>query len=256
VSLIAGGSGVLVVVPTYDERDNLAELLLRLRTAVPDADVLVVDDNSPDGTGDLADKLAVEDPRLHVLHRPGKQGLGVAYLAGYGWGLARDYTAFVQMDADLSHLPEQVPRLLRGLEHADLVLGTRWMPGGQVVNWPAGRTWLSRGGNVYTRIVLGLPWRDATGGFRAFRRSALTGLSLHDVASAGYCFQVDLARRASYAGLVVQEVPITFVERVSGHSKMSGAIVRESLVRVTAWGAAHRAAQARDVVWAPRRKGR
>jgi glycosyltransferase involved in cell wall biosynthesis len=256
LSTLATGAGVLVVVPTYDERENLPELLGRLRTAVPDADVLVVDDSSPDGTGDLADSLAASDPQLHVLHRPGKQGLGVAYLAGYGWGLARDYVAFVQMDADLSHLPEQVPDLLRALEDADLVLGTRWMPGGTVVNWPASREWLSRSGNAYTRVVLGLPLRDATGGFRAFRRSALESLSLQDVASAGYCFQVDLATRAAHAGLVIQEVPITFVERVHGRSKMSGSIVRESLVRVTAWGVSHRTAQVRDVVWAHRRKGR
>jgi glycosyltransferase involved in cell wall biosynthesis len=256
LSSLATGVGVLVVVPTYDERENLSELLERLRTAVPDADVLVVDDNSPDGTGELADSLAATDPQLHVLHRPGKQGLGVAYLAGYGWGLARDYAAFVQMDADLSHLPEQVPDLLRALEDADLVLGTRWMPGGTVVNWPASREWLSRGGNAYTRVVLGLPLRDATGGFRAFRRSALESLSLQDVASAGYCFQVDLATRAAHAGLVIQEVPITFVERVHGRSKMSGSIVRESLVRVTAWGVTHRTAQVRDVLWAHRRKER
>jgi glycosyltransferase involved in cell wall biosynthesis len=256
LSSLATGVGVLVVVPTYDERENLSELLERLRTAVPDADVLVVDDNSPDGTGELADSLAATDPQLHVLHRPGKQGLGVAYLAGYGWGLARDYAAFVQMDADLSHLPEQVPDLLRALEDADLVLGTRWMPGGTVVNWPASREWLSRGGNAYTRVVLGLPLRDATGGFRAFRRSALESLSLQDVASAGYCFQVDLATRAAHAGLVIREVPITFVERVHGRSKISGSILRESLVRVTAWGVTHRTAQVRDVLWAHRRKER
>jgi len=191
-----------------------------------------------------------------TLAREVLEELGVAYLAGYGWGLRRDYSAFVQMDADLSHLPEQVPHLLRALDGADLVLGTRWMPGGDVVNWPASRRWLSRGGNAYTRVVLGLPLRDATGGFRAFRRSTLERLSLQDVASAGYCFQVDLATRAAHAGLVIREVPITFVERVHGRSKMSGSIVRESLVRVTAWGVSHRAQQVGDVLWAHRRKGR
>ena len=254
------GDGVLVVVPTYDERDNLTELLQRLHAVLPAADVLVVDDNSPDGTGELAAKLAADDPRLHVLHRPGKQGLGVAYLAGYGWGLERAYTVFVQMDADLSHLPEQVPDLLSALHgpagEADVVLGTRWMPGGYVVNWPAYREWLSRGGNAYTRILLGLPLRDATGGFRAFRRSTLETLSLHEVASAGYCFQVDLARRAVRSGCTVAEVPITFVERVSGYSKMSGPVVRESLVRITSWGLSHRVGQGRDVLWGRRRKER
>jgi glycosyltransferase involved in cell wall biosynthesis len=256
LSSLETGTGVLVVVPTYDERDNLTELLRRLRAAVPDADVLVVDDNSPDGTGQLADSLAADDPQVLVLHRPGKQGLGVAYLAGYAWGLRRGYSAFVQMDADLSHLPEQVPDLLRALQDSDMVLGTRWMPGGNVVNWPASRRWLSRGGNAYTRVVLGLPLRDATGGFRAFRRSALERLSLQHVASAGYCFQVDLATRAAHAGLALTEVPITFVERVRGHSKMNGSIVRESLVRVTAWGVSHRAQQVGDVLLAHRRKGR
>jgi glycosyltransferase involved in cell wall biosynthesis len=256
VSALLSGDGVLVVVPTYDERDNLPELVERLHGVVPRADVLVVDDNSPDGTGELADKIAADDPRLHVLHRAGKQGLGVAYVAGYGWGLAHDYTVFVQMDADLSHLPEQLPDLLRALDDADLALGTRWMPGGQVVNWPAHREWLSRGGNAYTRGLLGLPLRDATGGFRAFRRSTLEGLSLHEVASAGYCFQVDLARRAVRSGCVVAEVPITFVERVHGYSKMSGPVVRESLVRITSWGLTHRVHQARGVLSSHRREGR
>jgi len=254
MSELAHGAGVLVVVPTYDERDNLPVLVERLHATLPLAEVLVVDDNSPDGTGELADKLAADDSRLHVLHRPGKQGLGVAYLAGYGWGLERDYTVFVQMDADLSHLPEQIPRLLAALDDADLAVGARWIDGGEVVNWPAQRQWLSRGGNAYTRLLLGLPLRDATGGFRAFRRATLEGLSLHEVASAGYCFQVDLATRAVRAGFRVVEVPITFVERVHGRSKMSGAIVRESLVRITAWGLAHRTRQLRHVRWQPRRE--
>jgi len=254
VGELARGAGVLVVVPTYDERDNLPELVERLRAAVPLADVLVVDDNSPDGTGELADKLASDDAHLHVLHRPGKQGLGVAYLAGYGWGLSGDYGVLVQMDADLSHLPEQVPDLLAALADADLDVGTRWVPGGEVVNWPAHREWLSRGGNAYTRFLLDLPLHDATGGFRAFRRGTLEGLSLHEVASAGYCFQVDLATRAVRAGFTVVEVPISFVERVHGRSKMSGAVVRESLVRITSWGLAHRGRQIRDVGWGRRRR--
>lgn len=250
------GDGVLVVVPTYDERDNLPELVQRLHAVLPHADVLVVDDHSPDGTGELADTLAADDPRLYVLHRAGKQGLGVAYLAGFGWGLAHDHTVFVQMDADLSHQPEQVPDLLRALDGADVALGTRWMPGGSVVNWPSYREWLSRGGNAYTRGMLGLPLRDATGGFRAFRRAALENLSLHEVASAGYCFQVDLALRAVRDGCVVAEVPITFVERTHGYSKMSGPVVRESLVRITSWGLGHRLRQVRDVVLSIRREER
>jgi dolichol-phosphate mannosyltransferase len=227
---------VLVVVPTYDEALTLARTIRRLRRAVPDADALVVDDNSPDGTGAIADALAEGDPQVHVLHRPAKQGLGRAYIAGFGWALDRDYDVIVEMDADGSHDPEQLPRLLDALLEADLVLGSRWVDGGAVHNWPAFRRALSRGGNVYARLMLDLPLRDATGGFRAFRRSALDKLDLADVASAGYCFQVDLARRAVRAGMRVVEVPIDFVERQHGRSKMSRAIVAEALWRVTVWG--------------------
>ncbi|MGI8985885.1 MAG: polyprenol monophosphomannose synthase [Nocardioidaceae bacterium] len=242
----------LVVVPTYDERGNLEPLLSRIHTSVAYADVLVVDDNSPDGTGLLALRLAADRTWLHVLPRPGKQGLGVAYRAGYAWGLARGYEVFVQLDADLSHLPEQIPDLLEALDAdggADLVIGTRWMPGGQVENWPRHRKWLSRGGNRYTRTLLGLPLRDATGGFRVFRRPTLEVLDLHDVASAGYCFQVDLARRAVAAGCGVREVPIRFVERTRGQSKMNGAVVRESLWRISAWGVRYQVLRLRDVLW-------
>ncbi len=242
----------LVVVPTYDERGNLESLLARIHASVAYADVLVVDDSSPDGTGQLAQRLAADRTWLHVLHRPGKHGLGVAYRAGYGWGLARGYQVFVQLDADLSHLPEQIPVLLEALDTdggAHLVIGTRWMPGGQVVNWPRHREWLSRGGNRYTRTLLGLPLRDATSGFRVFRRQTLEALDLHDVASAGYCFQVDLARRAVAAGFDVREVPIRFVERTRGESKMNGAVVRESLWRISAWGVRYQVMRLRDVLW-------
>ncbi len=227
---------VLVVIPTYDERENLARIVARLRAAVPTADVLVADDNSPDGTGDLADKLAADDSQVHVLHRTAKEGLGAAYLAGFDWALERDYDAVVEMDADGSHRPEDLPRMLRALADADLVLGSRWVPGGSVVNWPRRRLLLSRGGNTYARIALGVPIRDITGGFRAFRRGTLVGIGLDDVASQGYCFQVDLAWRAVRSGYRVVEVPITFVEREFGTSKMSGSIVREALWRVTEWG--------------------
>lgn len=233
---LTAGEGVLVVVPTYDERLNIERTIARLRAAVPRAHALVVDDASPDGTGEVADRLASEDPQVHVLHRLGKQGLGAAYLAGFDWGLSRGYEVLVEMDADGSHQPEQLPRLLAALEDADLVLGSRWVPGGSVVNWPRSRELLSRGGNSYVRIVLGLGLRDATGGFRAFRRATLEKLDLDGVASQGYCFQVDLARRAVERGARVVEVPIEFVERELGESKMNGHIVREALWRVTVWG--------------------
>ena len=232
------------MVPTYDERLSLPGTLDRLRCAVPAADVLVVDDASPDGTGEVADRLASADGQVHVLHRAGTEGLGTAYLAGFAWGLARGYDVVVEMDADGSHLPEQLPRLLAALEAgADVVLGSRWVPGGSVRNWPPHRRLLSRGGNVYTRVVTGIGLRDATGGYRAFRREVLEQLDLEGVASQGYCFQVDLAWRAVRAGWRVVEVPIDFVERELGTSKMSSAIVREALWRVTVWGAQHRAQQ-------------
>jgi dolichol-phosphate mannosyltransferase len=244
---------VLVVVPTYDERLNIEPVVARLRAAVPDADVLVVDDNSPDGTGDLADRIAAQDPAVHVLHRPVKEGLGHAYVAGFGWGLDRAYDVLVEMDADGSHQPEQLPDLLHALEHADLVLGSRWVRGGSVTNWPASRVLLSRGGNTYVRLALGLGLHDATGGFRAYRSSLLGSLDLPTVASHGYCFQVDLARRARRRGATVVEVPIAFVERIHGSSKMSGAIVREALLRVTQWAVMLRWQQAVALVGAARR---
>jgi dolichol-phosphate mannosyltransferase len=231
---------VLVVVPTYNERDTLPVVLRRLRDAVPDADVLVVDDGSPDGTGAVADAWAAQDPAVSVLHRDAKQGLGAAYRAGFGWGLERGYEVLVEMDADGSHPPEQLPRLLAPLQWADLVIGSRYVPGGAVVNWPAQRLWLSRGGNTYTRLALALAVRDATAGYRAFRRDALVRIEVDTIASQGYCFQVDTTRRASRLGLRVVEVPITFTERAVGESKMSRQIVSEALWRVTRWGVADR----------------
>jgi dolichol-phosphate mannosyltransferase len=208
----------------------------RVRNSVPEADILVIDDNSPDGTGDIADGLAAIDPNLHVMHRLGKEGLGAAYLAGFSWALQNDYAVVVEMDADGSHQPEQLPRLLTALRGADLVLGSRWIAGGGTENWSKSREILSRGGNFYTRTMLGVPLRDATGGYRAFRADTLRKLDLHNVASQGYCFQVDLAWRAVQRGLIVTEVPITFVERAVGTSKMSQRIVVEALWRVTVWG--------------------
>jgi dolichol-phosphate mannosyltransferase len=238
---------VIVIIPTYNELENLPLILSRLFDAVPTAHSLVVDDSSPDGTGDVADKLAAEDPRIQVMHRTEKTGLGAAYVAGFRWALDAGYDVLVEMDADGSHAPEQLPRLLAALAHADLVLGSRWVPGGQVMNWPASRKILSRGGNIYTRLALGIDLHDATGGYRAYRRQVLKTIDLSSIASQGYCFQVDLAWRAVQAGFRVTEVPITFAERERGESKMSGNIVREALLRVTEWGVAHRAAQAKKL---------
>ena len=231
---------VAVIIPTYNERDNIEIITSRVRSAVPDADLLVVDDNSPDGTGEIADKLAGEDPHVHILHRAGKAGLGAAYIAGFRWALEQGYAALVEMDADGSHQPEELPRLLAALAEADLVLGSRDVPGGAVLNWARSRELLSRGGNTYTRLMLGLKLKDATGGYRAFRASTLRRIDLDDVDSQGYCFQIDLARRTIRAGMTVTEVPITFVEREHGASKMSRAIVVEALWRVTVWGVATR----------------
>lgn len=254
---------VLVVIPTYDERENIELIVERVRRAVPPADILVVDDDSPDGTGKVADELAEADSHVHVLHRAGKGGLGAAYIAGFGWGLDRRddagkpaYGVLVEMDADGSHKPEQLPDLLAGLgsadePRADLVLGSRWVPGGAVVNWHWARRLISRGGSLYSRLALGVPVKDVTGGYRAFRREVLEGIGYAGVESQGYCFQIDLAARALRAGYRVVEVPITFVERERGESKMSGGIVREALIRVTHWGLEYRRAQLRRLFGRP-----
>ena len=234
---------IVMVIPTYDEADNLPWLVGRLRAAAPQVDVLVVDDNSPDGTGALADRLAAADEAVHVLHRPGKAGLGAAYLAGFAWALEAGYDVVGEMDADGSHQPEQLHRLLEALAEADLVIGSRWVPGGSVVNWPLRRQALSRGGNLYVRMLLGISVRDATAGFRVFRRSALEKIDLATVESTGYVFQTDLVARCLRAGLRVREVPIEFIERVRGDSKMSGAVAAESLRRITRWGLRERREQ-------------
>jgi dolichol-phosphate mannosyltransferase len=246
----------LVIIPTYQERATLPETLERALAAVPGVDVLVADDHSPDGTGEVADAYARRDGHVHVLHRAGKEGLGRAYVAGFAWGLSQGYDVIVEMDADGSHQPEELPRLLEELARsgADLVLGSRWVPGGRVVHWPRSRELLSRAGNAYTRLALGLPVRDATGGFRAYRAAMLASLPLHEVESQGYCFQVDMTQRVHRAGGRIVEVPITFVERREGESKMSRAIVIEALWRVTAWGLRHRWAQLRDAVRSARRR--
>ena len=238
---------VLVVIPTYNERENIDMITGRLRAAVPDAHILIADDNSPDGTGQRADELAAADDHIHVLHRLGKEGLGAAYLAGFAWGLEHGYGVLVEHDADGSHQPEQLPLLLDALADADMVKGSRWVPGGKVVNWPKSREILSRGGSLWTRMMLGIPLRDATGGFNAFRASTLRGIRFDEIASAGYCFQIDLGWRALKAGYRVVEVPITFVEREYGESKMSQKIVAEALLRTTWWGVKHRTSQLRGL---------
>ncbi len=231
---------VAIIIPTYNERDNLEPIVGRIRAAVPDADILIVDDNSPDGTGEIADKLATSDPRVHVLHRPGKSGLGTAYIAGFSWGLEHGYGVLVEHDADGSHDPADLPRMLTALERADLVIGSRYVPGGTVVNWPKSREILSRGANVYVRLMLGIGIHDATAGFRAYRAATLRAIGLDQVESQGYCFQIDLTLRTARHGLVIREVPITFTERARGASKMSRAVVAEALWRVAQWGVAGR----------------
>jgi dolichol-phosphate mannosyltransferase len=233
-----------MVMPTYDEAPNLAWVVGRLRAAHPEVDVLVVDDDSPDGTGKIAEELAGDDPGVHVLHRDAKGGLGAAYLAGFAWALAAGYDVVGEMDADGSHQPEQLHRLFAALPDADLVIGSRWVSGGSVVNWPLRREALSRGGNLYVRVLLGVAVHDATAGFRLYHRHTLEAIDLASVRSTGYVFQTDLVERTLRAGLRVVEVPIEFVERVRGDSKMSGAVAVESLLRITAWGLRERRAQA------------
>lgn len=240
----------LVIIPTYNEIDALPPTLERLRSAVPEAHVLVVDDGSPDGTGQWADRLAERDEQVHVLHRTQKGGLGPAYLAGFAWGLEHGHDVLCEMDADSSHRPEQLGTLLTALERgADLAIGSRWVPEGSVHNWPLNRELLSRGANTYVNLALGLGVKDATAGFRAFRAHVLTCvLAGEHIASQGYCFQVDMTRRVRAAGFVIREVPIDFDEREYGESKMSSAIIKEAMLRVTQWGIHHRLSQARSLV--------
>lgn len=228
---------VLTIIPTYNELESLPKTLQRLRAAVPASDVLVVDDNSPDGTGKLADDIAASDAQVHVLHRKGKEGLGAAYIAGFKWGLEAGYDVLVEMDADGSHQPEELQRLLDALDAgADMVKGSRWIRGGKVVNWPLHRKVLSLGGSLYSRILLGVGIKDITGGYNAFKAATLRRIDLDSVESVGYCFQIDLTWKTLKANLAVREVPITFVEREFGDSKMSGNIVLESILLVTKWG--------------------
>jgi dolichol-phosphate mannosyltransferase len=229
----------LVVVPTYNESESLPGTVERILDAVSDIDVLIVDDNSPDGTGRVADELA-RDSRVHVLHRPGKQGLGKAYLAGFRWAIERRYAVIVEMDADGSHQARELPRLLARLRNADLVLGSRYVAGGSVQNWPRSRLALSRLGNRYAQASLGLPLQDATGGYRVYRADVVECLLDHGIRSQGYCFQIDTAWLVHTLGYRIVEEPIAFVERDAGESKMSYSIVVEALWRITWWGLTRR----------------
>jgi len=229
-------ANTLVIIPTYNECENIGRIVKRVRSSVPAAQILVVDDASPDGTGALADALATADDSVHVLHRTEKTGLGAAYLDGFGWALSHGYDQLVQLDADGSHLPEQLPGLLTAAASADVVMGSRWIRGGAVKNWPWHRRALSRGGSIYSRALLRLPQHDVTGGYRVYSAHALEAMQLSSLESLGYCFQIDMLLHAVRAQLTVVEVPITFVERTLGSSKMSGRIVLEAMMRVTIWG--------------------
>lgn len=244
---------VAVLIPTYNERENLPLIVARVREGVPDVDVAVLDDNSPDGTGQVADELAVADPKVTVIHRQGKEGLGAAYLAGFRWALDQGYDAVVEMDADGSHRPEDLPAMLEAAKDADLVIGSRYVRGGTVVNWPLSRKAISMGGNLYIRAILGMPVNDATAGYRVYRAGTLRRIGLGDVESAGYVFQTDLTVRTVRAGLRVVEVPITFIEREIGESKMDGDVVKESMRRITGWGLEHRRQQAEQILRRDRR---
>lgn len=226
----------LVVTPTYNERESLPRLARRVLDSPADVDLLIVDDDSPDGTGEWADELATTEPRVRVLHRPEKAGLGAAYRAGLGWGLDRGYDLLVEMDADLSHDPVHLPELLAATRRADLVLGSRYVPGGRTVNWPWHRRLLSSGGNVYVGALTGVPVHDATSGYRVFRRAVLEEIGLADLDSEGYSFQLETVVAAHRAGFVLAEVPISFVERTEGASKISRRIVVEAMARVVGWG--------------------
>jgi len=222
----------LIVVPTYNERENLPRMVQRLLALPVAVELLVVDDNSPDGTGKLADELAAQNPAIHVLHRLEKNGLGRAYIAGFKWALERDYEFVFEMDGDFSHNPDDIPLLLEAARNADLVLGSRYINGIRIINWPLGRLMLSKSAAKYVQVITGMPFTDPTGGYKCFRRHALKTIKLDDVRSNGYSFQIEMTHKLWRQGMKIDEVPIIFTEREKGHSKMSGHIVREALFMV------------------------
>ena len=226
------GDGALIVIPTFNEKENLERLVSAVFEVVPKAHILVVDDNSPDGTGEIADRLAEADERVHATHRTGKLGLGTAYLHGFRWSLERDYLAVFEMDADFSHQPRFLPDFIQALQTHDLVLGCRYMPGGGTENWHWTRQFISRGGNTYARLVLGLPFSDLTGGFKCFRREVLQTLDFDAIQQVGYGFQIELTWRTHQAGFRVGQVPIVFPDRTAGQSKMSSSIFMEAALGV------------------------
>jgi dolichol-phosphate mannosyltransferase len=222
----------LIVMPTYNERENLPRMAQRLLALPVPVDMLVVDDNSPDGTGKLADELAAKHPNIHVLHRQAKSGLGRAYLAGFKWALEHGYEFVFEMDGDFSHNPDDVPIMLAAAQNADLVLGSRYLGGIRIINWPLSRLMLSKGAALYVQIITGMPFTDPTGGYKCFRRRALMALNLDDVGSNGYSFQIELTHKLWRQGMSIIEVPIIFTERAQGHSKMAGHIIREAVLMV------------------------
>ena len=225
-------SQTLIIVPTYNERENLPRMAQRLLNLPVKVDLLVVDDNSPDGTGQIANELAAQHPEIHVLHRQEKNGLGRAYLAGFKWALEHGYEFVFEMDGDFSHNPDDIPQFLEAAKDADLVLGSRYKDGIRIINWPLNRLMLSKGAALYVRVITGMPFTDPTGGFKCFRRRALQALDLDRVHSNGYSFQIELTHKLWRQGMRIVEVPIIFTERLKGHSKMSGHIIREALVMV------------------------
>lgn len=228
----ASTAKTLIIIPTYNERENLPLLVKAIHKVMPHVDILVVDDSSPDGTGKLADELASRDRRIRVLHRPRKEGLGRAYVAGFKWALANGYELIFEMDCDFSHRPEHLPEFLEKIKDADLVLGSRYIPGGGTQGWTLLRKIVSRGGNLYARTVLGLPYKDLTGGFKCFRREVLEAIDLDNLLSFGYAFQIELTTRAHRKGFRVVETPIVFPDRTRGQSKMSGKIFKEAFLNV------------------------
>ncbi len=225
-------SNTLVIVPTYNERENLPKVAERLLNLAVPVDLLILEGNSPDGTGQLADELAAKHPSIHVVHEKEKRGLGRAYLAGFAWALERDYEFIFEMDSDFSHNPDDIPRFMEAAQNADLVLGSRYCGGIRVINWPLKRLLLSTSAAQYVRIITGMPFTDPTGGYKCFRRRALESINLGAIRSNGYSFQIEMTHRIWMSGMRIVEVPIVFTERFQGHSKMSGNIVWEALVMV------------------------